>query len=166
MHFVRGSFAALDDQSMILPHRPEFPHRQRIWIATTMGCGLLAMVVPDLSGPVRWLAPAIAVCTGGLGYVVGWAPLKFHAVIWSGLLPTLMGFFCLTVFYFFSVGSVLNLVAFPFMAADLKSEGITFVHLLLMLPAGVGAAAGAHRVYLEHVVVQQAHAGDVRNARA
>jgi hypothetical protein len=151
---------------MMLPHHPGFPHRQRIWIATTLACGLLAMVVPGLSGLMRWLAPAIAVWIGALGYIVGWVPLKFHAVIWSSALPKPMGFLCLTVFYIFSAGTLLNLLAYPFLAAELKVEGITLAHFLLMLPAGVGAAAGAHRVYLQHVVVQQAHAGDVRNARA
>jgi hypothetical protein len=156
----------LDDERMMLPHHPDFPHRQRIWIATTLTCGVLAMVVPGLSGLMRWLAPAIAVWIGALGYFVGWAPLKFHAGIWSSSLPKLMAFLSLGAFYVFSAGTLLNLLAYPFLAAELNAEGITFAHVLLMLSAGVGAAGGAHRVYLQHVVVQQAHAGDVRNARA
>jgi hypothetical protein len=150
---------------MMLPHHPDFPYRQRIWIATTLACGLLAMIAPGLSGLMRWLAPAIAVWIAGLGYFVGWAPLRFYAVIWSSSLPQPTEFLCLAAFYIFSAGTLLNVLVFPFLAAELKAEGITLGHFLLMLPAGVGAAAGAHRVYLQHVV-QQAAAVDARNARA
>jgi hypothetical protein len=93
-------------------------------------------------------------------------PLKVQAALWSGAMPRAIALLCLTAFYIFPVGMVLNLVAFPFMSEELKAEGVTLAHLLLMLPAGFGAAAGAHRVYVQNIVVQQTHAGDVRNARA
>jgi hypothetical protein len=115
---------------------------------------------------MRLLSPAIAILPGALGFAVGWLPLKFHAVLWSSLAPKAMGFLCLAFFYAFSIGGLLNAVGYPFMAAELETEGITLAHHILMIPACVGAAAGAHRVYLDHVVVQQAHARDVRNARA
>jgi hypothetical protein len=47
----------------------------------------------------------------------------------------------------FSVASVFNLFAFPFLAEELKTEGITFSKFILMLSAGLGAAAGAHKVF-------------------
>lgn len=149
---------------MIYPHDPAFPYRRHIWIGVTLASGVLAMVTPGLSGLMRWLAPAIAVWFGGLGYPVGWLPLKVQAALWSGTLPKPISMLCLGAFYVFPIGMLLNLAAFPLMSAELESEGVTLAHLLLMVPVGFGAAAGAHRVYMQHV--QQAHARDVRNARA
>jgi hypothetical protein len=82
---------------------------------------------------------------------VGWLPLKVQALLWSGMLPGLIRGLCLFVFYFFSVGAVVNLLAFPFLAEELKTEGISFSQFILMLPAGLGAAAGAHHVFTKHV---------------
>lgn len=137
---------------MVLPHRPEFSYRQHIVLGTAIACGLVAAVQADLSVPMRIASPFIAIWFVGLGFLVGWFPLKIQALLWSRMLPGLIRRLCLFVFYLFSAGAVVNLLAFPFLAEDLKTEGITFSQFILMLPAGLGAAAGAHRVFTKHVV--------------
>lgn len=137
---------------MVLPHQPEFSFRQHIVFGAAVACGLVAALPTDLSVPMRIAAPFIAIVVVGLGFPVGWLPLKVQALLWSRLLPGLIRGLCLFVFYFFSVGAVVNLLAFPFLAEDLKTEGITFSQFILMLPAGLGAAAGAHRVFTKHFV--------------
>jgi len=132
---------------MVFPHRPEFRYRQHIVLGAAIACGLVAPWQADLSLPMRIASPFMAIGVVGLGFPVGWFPLKIQALLWSGMLPGLIRGLCLFVFYFFSVGAVANLVAFPFLAEDLKTEGITFSQFILMLPAGLGAAAGAHRVF-------------------
>jgi hypothetical protein len=149
---ARGTAAALDDEEMVLPHQPEFSYRQHIVLGTAIACGFVAALQTDLSVPMRIASPFIALWVVGLGFLVGWFPLKVQALLWSRLLPGLIRGLCLFVFYFFSVGSMVNLLAFPLLAEDLKTEGISFSQFILMLPAGIGATAGAHRVFTKHVV--------------
>jgi hypothetical protein len=137
---------------MVLPHQPDFSYRQHIVFGAAVVCGLVAALQADLSVPMRVAAPFIAIWVVGLGFLVGWFPLKVQALLWSRLLPGLIRGLCLFVFYFFSLGTVANLLAFPFLAEDLKTQGISFSQFILMLPAGLGAAAGAHRVFTKYVV--------------
>src|SRR5690349_17598551 len=113
---------ALDDEEMVLPHQQEFGYRQHIVLGTAVACGLLAALQEDLSVPMRVASPFIAIWFVGLGFVVGWIPLKVQALVWSRTLPGLIRGLCLFVFYFFLVVVVVNLFAFPFLAEDLKTE--------------------------------------------
>lgn len=97
---------------MVLPHQPEFSYRQHIVFGAAVACGLVAALQADLSVPMRIAAPFIAIWVVGLGFVVGWFPLKVQALLWSRLLPGLLRGLCLFVFYFFSAGAVANLLAF------------------------------------------------------
>jgi len=137
---------------MVLPHQPEFAHRQHIVLGTAIACGFVAALQGDVSVPMRIASPFIAIWVVGLGFLVGWLPLKVQALLWSRMLPGLIRGLCLFVFYFFSAGALINLLAYPFLAEDLKAEGISFSQFILVLPAGLGAAAGAHRVLTKHVV--------------
>jgi hypothetical protein len=132
---------------MIFPHQPEFGYRQHIVVGTIVVCGLLAAVQADVAVAMRVASPFVAIWVAGMGFLVGWLPLKVQAMLWPKALPGLVRGLCLFVFYFFSVASVFNLLAFPFLAEELQTEGITFSKFILMVPAGVGAAAGAHRVF-------------------
>jgi hypothetical protein len=132
---------------MIFPHQPEFGYRQHIVLGTIVVCGLLAATQADVAVAMRVASPFVAIWVAGMGFLVGWLPLKVQAMLWSKALPGVVRVLCLFVFYFFSVASVLNLLAFPFLAEELKTEGITFSKFILMLPAGLGAAAGAHKVF-------------------
>jgi hypothetical protein len=142
----------LGDEEMVLPHQPEFRYRQHIVFGAAIACGLVAALQTDLSVPMRIAAPFIAIWVVGLGFLVGWFPLKVQALLWPRLLPRSIRGLCLFAFYVFSVGAVLNLLAFPVLAEDLNTQGISFTQFILMLPAGLGAAAGAHRVFTKHVV--------------
>jgi hypothetical protein len=132
---------------MILPHQPGFGYRQHIVLGTIVVSGLFAAVQADVAVAMRVASPFIAIWVAGMGFLVGWLPLRVQAMLWSKALPGLVSGLCLFVFYFFSVASVFSVFAFPFLAEELKTEGITFSRFILMLPAGVGAAAGAHKVF-------------------
>ena len=110
---------------MILPHRPEFGYRQHIVLGTIVACGLLAAFQAEASYAMRVASPFVAIWVTGMGFLVGWFPLKVQAMLWSKILPSLIRGLCLFVFYFFSVGAVVNLLAFPLFSEELKTEGIT-----------------------------------------
>jgi len=138
---------------MLWPHRPEFPHRRRILWVTVAVCTAAALIAPGFEWPMRLALPGFVLFATGAGYAVGWLPLKVQAVLFADAMPRVIAFFCLTAFYFFSISVVGNLIAYALIPEDFSLEGMTFGELLAMLPAGMGAAAGAHRVFSDHVVV-------------
>jgi hypothetical protein len=141
------------DNNMTFPHSPEFLYRRQILWGTVVVCLALAVIAPGFDWPIRLALPFFVLFATGAGYAVGWFPLKVQAVLWSQVLPRVVACFCLVTFYFFSTSVALNLLAYPFIADDLALEGITFGQFVAILPAGMGAAAGAYRVFSDHVVV-------------
>lgn len=138
---------------MLLPHRPEYLYRRHVFWSSIVVCAALALVAPGFTWPVRLAIPGFVLFAAAAGYLVGWLPLKLQAVIWSRLFPGFIAFMCLAAFYFFSIASIINLLAYPFLLEYFAEQGISFGQMVAFLPAGIGAAAGAHRVFSDHVVV-------------
>jgi hypothetical protein len=133
----------------MFPHEESAPYRRPVLLVVTMVAALVGIVAPGQSIGMRLASPFMALAAVGGGYAVGWLVLKFQALIWGRIAPRAVRGLCLAFFYLFVVGTLLNLLLYPSIAPDLKAEGISFANFVAMLPAGLGAAAGAYRVYLE-----------------
>ena len=138
---------------MILPHHPDFPYRARLLWGSTAVCALIGAASPGLSLPMRVATPVFSVLCVGLGFLAGWLLLQFHAFLWAHLFPRLLNGLCLFFFYFFCIGTAVQILIVPFIGDSLRAQGMSLGEFVAFLPAGMGAAAGAYRVLREYDVV-------------
>ena len=102
---------------------------------------------------MRMATPGFSVVSVGMGFLVGWLPLQFHAFLWAHLFPRFLNWLCLFFFYFFCIGTAVQILTSPFIGDSLREQGMSLGEFVAFLPAGMGAAAGAYRVLREYDVV-------------
>jgi hypothetical protein len=130
------------------PHSLEFVHRKSVLVAVTAIAVAVGILAPAQNLGMRFAAPFMAMFALGGGYLVGWLPLQFQAVIWGSVAAGFLRALCLFFFYLFLVASVGNAAMVPSIAEELRADGITVgMYIALYVPGCLGAAAGAHRVY-------------------
>jgi hypothetical protein len=132
----------------MLPHSPEFAHRKSFLVAATAIAMAVGIVAPAHDSSTRLAAPFMAMIGLGGGYLAGWLPLQFQTLIWRNVAAGPLRVLCLFIFYLFLVAGVVNVLLSPNVADELGVRGMTMgLYVALCVPACIGAAAGAHRVY-------------------
>jgi hypothetical protein len=131
----------------MFPHEESATHHWSLILVATACAALFGILANGQSIGMRLASPFMALAAVGGGFVVGWLVLKFQVLIWGRIFPRAVRGLCLTFFYLFVGGTLLCLFLYPSMALDLNAQGISLADFLLMVPAGLGAAAGVHRVY-------------------
>lgn len=129
------------------PHELAYRNRKPIFIGTTLIAAVIGIVAPSQPLEVRLVAPMLALVAFMGGFMVGWFPLRFQALLWSRVAPDALRMICLVTFYLFFLGTLFSILLYPLFAGELKSEGFTLGAFALLLPAGAGASAGALRAY-------------------
>ena len=127
---------------MVLPHRPEYPYRRRILLAT-VGLGTIVVIFwPGLSTAQRIGGPCALILTSGICY--GFVLIVLSVI---GLLSTKMA---LVGAYFCFYAGVASLVAAPvpiWIAYEDTMASDFFLRVLLsssVVPLMLSSAAGAY----------------------
>src|SRR5512138_380284 len=150
---------------MMLPHEPTFPHRRRIVLAAVAVGALIALAWPDLDLARRTAAPCAVILVSALAYAFTLGILR--------LLRFLPRFIFLGYSYVFFYGNIISVLLYPLFASAVLNQTLElseFERVLWLsgaIPISLASAAGAYvAIDSERNGAQQAHARDVRNARA
>lgn len=106
----------------MLPHESAYRHRKPIFIGTTLLGILLDVVAPSQPVELRLAAPMLALVALVGGFLVGWLPLRFQALLWARVAPRVLRVLCLTFFYLFLFGTLLSIASYPFFAEELNAQ--------------------------------------------
>jgi hypothetical protein len=149
----------------MLPHETTFPHRRRTVLVAVAFGALAALVWPGLDFGRRIAAPCAVILASALVYAFTLGILK--------LLRFLPRFIFLAYSYVFFYGNIISALLYPLFVSTVLNETpelSVFEKVLWLsgaIPISLASAAGAYvAIDSERNEAQQAHARDVRNARA
>lgn len=133
--------------AMLLPHQAQFRYRAHLVALGMVFGGIFAALLSDDPFGFRLVMPLFSIIFAGVCFLMFWLVLAAASFAIPKHNSRLFSISCLALFYFFSIGGVLNLLLVPF---DVFEQDELYMGAL-MLSGGFGAAAGVYRVFARSI---------------